>query len=67
MKMTAIKKYAADLGVPAEGLLKAELIRAIQSAEGNTPCFGQNTGACPYDDCLWLKDCRQDSGKHAHG
>jgi hypothetical protein len=37
---------------------KAEIIRHIQRAELNTPCFGSEQAAdCPYPDCCWRSDC----------
>ena len=38
-------------------MTKADLIRAIQSAEGNQPCFEQIPG-CGQDDCLFLLECQ---------
>jgi len=35
---------------------KAELIRAIQIKEGNTPCFGTGVGNCARYACLWWED-----------
>jgi len=57
LKMPEIKKKAKTLGVEAGKLKKAELILAIQKAEGNTPCFGTGTPACPYLACCWREDC----------
>ena len=44
MKMAALKQ-------------KAELVHAIQQAEGYTPCFGRSTGDCAYTDCCFREDC----------
>jgi hypothetical protein len=34
------------------------LIREIQKAEGNYPCYGTATsGICDQAGCLWRKDC----------
>lgn len=57
VRMPDIKKKAKALGVNPGKLKKPELILAIQKAEGNTPCFGTGTPACPYLDCLWRNDC----------
>ena len=35
----------------------AELIHAIQQAEGYTRCFGNSAGECQYLDCCFRKDC----------
>jgi len=36
---------------------KAELIHAIQIAEGCTPCYGRSNGQCPWQECCWRADC----------
>jgi DNA-binding IscR family transcriptional regulator len=59
MKMQDIKGIAQSLAIPARRMNKAELVRAIQSKEGNTECF--ETGAasrCGQDQCLWRPDCK---------
>lgn len=57
MKMPDIKKKAQAVGVNPAKFKKADLIRAIQKAEGNNACFGSGTSACPYMDCCWREDC----------
>jgi hypothetical protein len=57
MKMAAIKKKAEPFGINPNNMKKAELIHAIQKAEGNTPCFGKSNGQCPYTDCCFMDDC----------
>ena len=57
MKLSAVRQKADALGVATKGMKKAELIRAIQEAEGNPPSFGNNDGNCPYEDCCWCDDC----------
>jgi hypothetical protein len=37
---------------------KAELIRAIQRAEGNFDCFGTAAEEeCSQEECLWREEC----------
>jgi hypothetical protein len=37
---------------------KAELIRAIQRAEGNVDCFGTAAEEeCSQEECLWREEC----------
>jgi hypothetical protein len=36
---------------------QGELIRAIQRAEGNQPCYG-HIHDCRQDDCAWLAPCQ---------
>ena len=57
MKMPEVKKRAKALGVNSGNLKKADIILAIQKAEGNTPCFGTGTPACPHLTCCWREDC----------
>jgi hypothetical protein len=59
MKMTELKALAGQRGVRCGKMNKTELIRAMQSREGNIACF--NTGqaqSCGQDQCLWRDDCR---------
>ncbi len=58
MKMADIKKKAKKAGVTAGKKNKRDLIRAIQSAEGNSPCFQSDIApVCGVMDCLWREDC----------
>jgi len=58
MNMTELKEKAEELGVKPGRKKKADLIRAIQEAEGNEPCFGKNNdGHCEYSDCCFWSDC----------
>lgn len=57
MKVSEIKKRAKSLGVKVAKRKKAELIRAVQEAEGNFPCFGTAQGYCEQQDCCWRDDC----------
>lgn len=57
MDMTAIKEKAKQLGIQAGKMKKVELIRAIQSKEGNFPCFETAKHYCNQLSCLWRKAC----------
>ena len=57
MKVAEIKQKAGLLGIKAANMKKAELIHAIQKAEGNNPCFGTAKDSCPYTNCCFMKDC----------
>lgn len=57
MKLDQIKKKARAMGIEPGRMRKADLIRAIQKAEGYTACFGHGTPDCPYLDCCWREDC----------
>jgi len=58
MNMQDIKAIAKDRGVKSSNLKKAELVQAIQFAEGNVQCFGRGKAAeCGQEGCLWKADC----------
>ena len=59
MKITVkeLRVMAKDLGVGTSKLNKAELIKAIQLAEGNFDCFGTPVDYCDQVDCLFRVDC----------
>ena len=58
MKITDIRKQAKARGLKLPiGMRKGEIIRAIQTAEGNFPCFGTPTDYCDRQDCAWRADC----------
>ena len=59
MIMLKIKAKAKDLGIEPGKMKKAELIHAIQEAEGCATCFGKVEGQCVYADCCFMKDCRK--------
>jgi len=48
MKVLAIRRKAKSLGIKPSKMKKAELIHAIQQAEGYTRCFGNSAGECQY-------------------
>ncbi|NCP03079.1 MAG: SAP domain-containing protein [Deltaproteobacteria bacterium] len=59
MNLADIKQLAKDRGINPGRLRKAELIRTLQTQEGNLACF--NTGvsrSCEQPYCLWHDDCR---------
>ena len=58
MNMIGVKDVARERGVKPGKMKKAELVRAIQSAEANAPCFNTRfSAACGQDGCLWREDC----------
>ena len=57
MRAVEIKKKAKGLGITPGKMKKAELIHAIQQAEGHVPCFGKSDGQCYYTDCCFMRDC----------
>jgi hypothetical protein len=57
MTLPEIRMKATTLGLKPGRMKKADLIHAIQLAEGCTPCFGRSDGCCVYSDCCFMKDC----------
>jgi hypothetical protein len=59
MKMQEVREIAKKMGIKTANMKKADIIRAIQLAEGNIDCYdsGKST-ECGQDDCLWREDCK---------
>ncbi len=58
MTLADIKKIAIEHGIRVVGVKKADIVRAIQKQEGNTPCFATGKAAeCAQPNCLWLDAC----------
>jgi len=55
MKIKEVRTRAKKKEVKANGS-KADVIRRIQQAEGNEPCFG-NKDNCDQVECCWQDDC----------
>lgn len=58
MKVAEIKEIARQHGIKTGQMKKADLIRAIQQAEGNEACFiSGKVDVCEQIHCLWREDC----------
>ena len=57
MNIAQIRAKAQEMGLRVQGRTKADLIRSIQSQEGNFPCFGSSSGECDQGECYWGDDC----------
>jgi hypothetical protein len=58
MTFAEIKKIAAERGIRVVGVKKADIVRAIQNLEGNTPCFASGKAEeCGQRHCLWYAAC----------
>ena len=57
MDMTQVKEKAKQLGIQVGKMKKVDLIRAIQSKEGNFPCFETAKDYCNQLTCAWRKAC----------
>ncbi|MBJ6798568.1 YlxR family protein [Geomonas propionica] len=58
MKVQDIKEIAQRMDISCGKLKKGELIRLIQSKEGNIACFDSGQSSqCGQGGCLWAEDC----------
>ncbi len=59
MTKQEVKKIAAQKGIASGTLNKVDLIRTIQKAEGNEPCYMTGKASvCGQTQCLWRADCK---------
>ena len=59
MNIRKVKEIAQQRDIRVNSMKKGEIIRAIQSKEGNTACFDSwNAHECSQLDCLWRDDCK---------
>jgi len=57
MTIYEIRVIAKNMGTEPKKKNKADLIKAIQIKEGNTPCFKTVGTNCNQGDCCWRSDC----------
>lgn len=58
MNIEAVRTIAKSLSIKPNKLSKTELIKTIQSEEGNFNCYGTAlSGECDQVNCLWREDC----------
>jgi hypothetical protein len=59
VNVTEIRERGRKLGISGMSKLrKGNMIRAIQTAEGNHDCFGADWRFdCRQFDCCWRQDC----------
>ena len=58
MKLEEIKEIAKKHEIKVGKSKKADLVRAIQQAEGNVICFETGQASeCGQTECLWRSDC----------
>lgn len=58
MRMGKIKKIAKSLGLKiSPQMKKSEVIKAVQTKEGNFDCFGTANSYCDQVRCLFREDC----------
>ena len=57
MRMNEVKEKAKQLDVNPGKMKKSDLIRTIQSREGNYACFQTDRDDCDQAECCWRTDC----------
>lgn len=58
VKIETIRSQAKAQGIQPGKLSKIELIRTMQSEEGNFDCFATaRNGECDQVGCSWREDC----------
>ena len=57
MKERDIREIAKKMGIKVGKMNKTELIRTVQKAEGNIPCYATRGHECDQINCLWREDC----------
>lgn len=58
MKLEEVRSIAKSHNIKPGKLSKTELIKSIQTAEGNFDCFATAYGGiCDQMNCLWREDC----------
>jgi hypothetical protein len=67
MQMQEIRTIAKNFGIKTSRQNKVELVRSIQSAEGNFSCFATAiNGECDQTACIWRNDCFEAAKKKAN-
>jgi hypothetical protein len=57
MTIYELRVIAKNMGIDPRKKNKANLIKTIQSKEGNVPCFKTAGSYCDQEDCCWQRDC----------
>jgi hypothetical protein len=58
MKLAEISAIAKSQNISPGKLTKTQLIKLIQTAEGNFDCFATaRNGDCDQINCCWRSDC----------
>ena len=66
MNITELRNIAKSHGITPENLFKTELIKTIQTKEGNFDCYGTAyDGICDQLGCRWREDCLEASRHEA--
>ncbi len=64
MQFQEIRKMAKAMDINPYQMKKVDMIRAIQDAENNIPCFGTSRiYSCGEGTCSWRPDCVSFNGR----
>lgn len=64
--MQEIRLIAKNHGIKTSRITKQNLIKEIQTSEGNFDCFATPLlGECDQTECIWRDDCLTQSKKQA--
>jgi len=62
MRLEVVRAIAKSHGLRSGKRSKEDLIKSIQSEEGNFDCYGTAVqGVCDQETCLWRTDCFDNS------
>ena len=62
MNIGEVRNIAKSRQIKPGNLSKIELIRMIQTQEGNYACYASaQNGECTQENCLWREDCLEAS------
>ncbi len=60
MNLKQVKEKAKAMGIKPSKMRKAELIHAIQKAEGNAACYETaDVITCDQNGCCWKTSCQK--------
>lgn len=58
MKLEEVRAIAKSHSIKPGNLLKTELVKLIQTSEGNFDCYATAYNSeCDQVNCLWREDC----------
>lgn len=57
MRRDEVRAKAKGLGIKIRGVKKADLVKEIQTREGNFDCFGTAKDYCDQWNCCFREDC----------
>ena len=66
MNMQEVRAIAKTMDIKTSRMSKLNLIREVQTVEGNNACFATSAATdCDQQDCIWRDDCLAQVKKQA--